>query len=386
MVIAVSVILALLGGALFGEISWFPMADVGGLFIDLLKMTVAPIAYFSITHAVISLGASRTRNLTLKAAPIALGMSFYGVALGLAIMGFWDFSGIDAGNLAAKEAHAPTFMEFIRGCVPTNPVKAFADGNMLQVITLAFFTGAGVLAVPQRDAIGSVFLAAQGICLKVTGFIIRLAPLGAFCLLWLIAAKSAGGVLSGYLVMVMALILGSVMYLVFCCIPTLMLYKVDFLPFLKAVMAGDVIGAVSGGATNYLAPRIKNIKEKTAIDGETVDYLYPLLAVLMRSGSCICVGIYTAFAASVYGVELTPEKAAVCILITVIALTAAPGIIGGTLMDCAIVWAAIGIPLEAVALLAGIDYIMDVIRTVLNIHGGEVVTACVDGKVCKKVV
>ena len=77
---------------------------------------------------------------------------------------------------------------------------------------------------------------------------------------------------------------------------------------------------------------------------------------------------------------MTIEQIAVVIPLTIIALTAAPGIIGGTLMDCAIIWAAVGIPLEAVALFAGVDYMMDVLRTVLNIHGGEVVTAAVGGE------
>ena len=124
----------------------------------------------------------------------------------------------------------------------------------------------------------------------------------------------------------------------------------------------------------YMAPRIANLKKNTDTPEEVIDFLIPITSILMRSGSCICVGIYTVFAASMYGIDLTPEKIAVVMVLTLIALTAAPGIIGGTLMDCAIVWAAVRIPLEAIGLLAGIDYLMDVIRAVLNIQGGEVDT------------
>lgn len=380
----VSVAFALLLGGLFGEPEWavYPMKQIGGIFVDLLKMTVVPIAFVSITGAVIRLGSQKTRKLTFYAAPCMLGMSFIGVALGIALMGIYGGFETSAGMLAAKEAHAPTLLEFIRGCIPVNPVKSFAEGNMLQVLTCAFFVGAASLCLKERDGISAFFDTAQAICLKVTSFVIKLAPIGAFCLLYPIAAKSFGGIVVGYLGIVIALAVGSMLYMAFVSLTTLRLYGVENpLGFMKVILRDDIIGAISGGATNYLAPRIANLKAKTSIDGETVDYLLPLLAVLMRAGSCICVGIYTVFAASVFGVDLTTEKIIVCILLSVIALTAAPGIIGGTLMDCAIIWAAIGIPLEAVALLAGIDYVMDVIRTVLNIQGGEIVTACVDAKV-----
>lgn len=95
-------------------------------------------------------------------------------------------------------------------------------------------------------------------------------------------------------------------------------------------------------------------------------------------GSTICVGIYTVFAASIFNISLSWEQIVICAFLTIIALMCAPGIIGGTLMDCAIIWAAIGIPIEAIAYIAGIDYIMDVLRTILNIQGGEIITACMN--------
>lgn len=374
-IMTAAVLLAVAGGAFFGDLSWLPAKEMGNLFISLLKMCVVPIAFLSITGAVIRLGGS-AKKISAKAFALMISMSVAGVAVGLALMA--AFGTADVGIFAkAMEAKAPSFWEFLLGCVSTNPFKAFVEGNMLQIITLSFFTGAAACCLEEREKISRIFDIAQNLCFKVTGFVLRLAPLGVFGLVYPLAAKSAGGLLAGYAAMAAALVLGSLLY-VFCVEIPLLKISGAGVSFLKTVAGNDLLGAISGGATNYLAPRLAKLKAETDISAETLDYLLPLTAVLMRAGSCICVGIYTIFAAGIYDVTLTPEKIAVVLFLSVLALTCAPGIIGGTLMDCAIVWSAVGIPLEAVALLAGIDYLMDVLRTVLNIQGGEVVTAVTD--------
>lgn len=376
----VSVAAAIVLGAVFGEVSWaaYPLKEMGAMFIGLLKMVVVPIAFISITGAIVKLGGGKkTCGMTADAFIQMILMSACGVVLGLLVMYLIGVPSFDLVEGAAKEAKAPTILGFILSAIPVNPVESFAKGNMLQVITFSFFTGAAILYLDERERISRIFDILQKICITMTGFVIRLAPIGVFCLLYPIAAKSFAHVVLGYVAMITALVIGSLIYMAAVCLPVLHESGVNSWQYFKTIIVQDVIGAISGGATNYMAPRIENLKENTNIPHEVIDYLIPLTAVLMRAGSCICVGIYTVFAANVYGVALTPEKIIVTVFLTIIALTAAPGIIGGTLMDCAIVWAAIGIPLEAIAILAGIDYVMDVLRTVLNIQGGEVVTACV---------
>lgn len=345
---------------------------LGTLFSDLLKMTVVPLAFVSIAGAIIKLGTKGTGEASRRAIPPAAALSMLCVGLGFVAMEFIGVPDIKVGELAAKEAHASTVYEFILGCIPVNPARAFADGNMLQVIVLAVCVGLAALGLEARGAVYVTLETVQKLCIRITSAVVKLAPIGAVCLLYPIAVKSFSGVLLGYLSMVAALILGSVIFELAVC-------GAMGTGFLRMVLKNDIVGAVSGGATNYLAPRIKCLKE-AGFDAATIDYLLPLLSILMRAGSCICVGVYTVFVAHVFGVELSWIQVLVGVLLTVVALTAAPGIIGGTLIDCAIVWAVIGIPLEAVAFLAGIDYLMDIIRTVLNIQGGEIITAAVGGQ------
>lgn len=375
-----AVVLSAVTAALFGDSGavMYVMKETGTLFVNLLKMVVVPIAFVSIAGAIIRLGNGwKTCGVTAKAAALMAGMSLFGVALGLALMTAIGVPDFQAAETAVKEAKAPTVLSFLISCIPLNPFKAFAEGNMLQVITFAFFTGTAVLLIPQKETVGKVFETMQAILIGMTGFVIRIAPVGVYALLYPVLVRSMGGLVIAYVYMIASLVTGSILYMGICCFSVLKIWSEEEpVHFIKNVLPQDIIGAIAGGASNYMAPRIARLKEKTSIPGEVIDFLIPITSILMRAGSCICMGIYTVFAASVYDVALTPEKLAVVVVLTIIALTAAPGIIGGTLMDCAIVWAAVGIPLEAIGLLAGIDYLMDVIRTVLNIQGGEVVTAC----------
>lgn len=377
-----SVVAAIVLGVIGGDVPWaaYPMKEMGGMFISLLKMVVVPIAFISITGAIVKLGSGKMYGITVNAFIKMVLMSMAGVVLGILIMSLIGVPNLNAVSSVAGEAKAPTVLGFFASAIPVNPVDAFAKGNMLQVITFSFFTGFAILCLDEREQIATIFDILQKIFIKMTEFVIQAAPVGVFCLLYPVVAKSLSQVVVGYATMVGALIIGILIYMAFLCLPVLHACNIREWRYFKTIIVQDIIGAISGGATNYMAPRIKNLKSHTEISHEVIDYLIPLTAVLMRAGSCICVGIYTVFAAHVYGVELTAVKIIVIVLLSVIALTAAPGIIGGTLMDCAIVWAAVGIPLEAVALLAGIDYVMDLFRTVLNIQGGEVVTACVSAE------
>lgn len=377
-----SVSLALMAGGIIGEVSWlqYPLKEIGSIFVALLKMAVIPIAFVSIAKSILEIGnGKKISSVSARALSLAVGMSIIGVIFGLFLMSVIGTPFFEAGAVAIKEAKAPTFLEFIKNCIPANPFKSFSEGNMLQIITLAFFVGVSSLFIDRKDEILNVLDTMQQICFKMAGYAMKFAPVGVFAILYPAVAKYFTHVVQGYAVMAGTLVLGSILYTILISMPLMYAHHVNGLRLFKTLIGKDIIYAIAGGATPTLAPRMDFLKKETTMSHELINYLSPLLSVFMRAGSCICVGIYTVFVANMYGVDLSPEKLVVVVLLTVIALTCAPGIIGGTLMDCAIIWAAVGIPLEAVALLIGVDYIMDLIRTVLNIQGGEIVTACVDG-------
>ena len=384
-----SVILTCFMAQIFGALKNldYSFKQIGSIFIELLKMLVVPLALVAITNAIIKLGSAKLRHLSFRFIFLTVGMSLLGFFLGYILMNFWDIPVMPTADATVKPAQAPTILEFIRNCIPVNPFMSLAKGNMLQVITMTFCIGLAVLNLrfeTQKTVVCALDLC-QSILIKIANGIIYFAPIGVFCLLYPVMAKNLGNMTIAFAQMICMLIVGSLIYMAVVSIPLLFASGLEKpIQFFKIIILEDLIGAIAGGASNYMAPRIKKLKETTNLQTEIIDFFIPITSVLTRMGSTICVGIYTVFAASIFGISLSTEQIFLAAFLTVIALMCAPGIIGGTLMDCAIVWAAVGIPIEAIAVIAGIDYVMDMLRTVLNIQGGEIITACMNQISIKK--
>ena len=381
--LCISVVLAIVGAVVFGPQPHldYTFSMIGSIFIDALKMLVVPLALVAVTNAVVKMGAGRLRKLSLRFIGLTVVMSLIGFAIGYILVTLLSIPPFEVEAVNVKPASSPSILEFIRNCIPVNPFNSLVKGNMLQVLTMAFFIGFGILKLSSKEQSSLVhgFDVAQQILVKITNMIMHIAPLGVFCLLYPIIAKSLSTVVIAYVMVTFAMIVGSLIYMVVCSIPFLYLFKVEApIKYFQTIILQDVVGAIAGGASNYMAPRIETLKTKTNINHDYIDFFIPITSILTRMGSTICVGIYTYFAATIFHISLGWEQIIVAAFLTVIALMCAPGIIGGTLMDCAIIWSAIGIPIEAIAYIAGIDYIIDVLRTVLNIQGGEIITACMN--------
>ena len=379
----ISVLSAFVLARLIGDIPSviYIFTQLGGIFFDLLKMLSVPFAFISVTSAVIKMGAKRIRHISFKFILLTVFMCLIGFSLGFSMTSYLEISPWSVSHVFVKEVTSPTILQFIRNCIPVNPLESMVKGNMLQVLTLSFFTGFGILFLSskEKDKVSAVFDISQKICINIVKFIMYFAPVGVFGLLYPVISSSFSSVIVSYFQMIGIMIVGSIIYMSCCCIPLLYVFKVTHpLGFIKTVIVHDFIGAISAGATNYMAPRIANLKKNTDLNPDFIDFFIPITAVLIRIGSTICVGMYTVFAASIFHVSLSMEQIVIAAILTVIALMCAPGIIGGTLMDCAIVWLAVGIPIEAIAYIAGIDYVIDLLRTVLNIQGGEIITACMN--------
>ena len=375
--IAISIALALCLGLVFGDVAWlqYPLKELGTMFTSLLKVCVVPLAFASIAKAIIDMHDGQ--KVSVHAFILMFGLSVIGVALGLGltwVIGVPTFV-VTATNTVAVQA--PTVLSFINGCIPVNIVHSFATGNMLQIVTLAIMVGLVGRTSAYKSSIAHALGIIQHVFLKIANCIMYIAPVGVFALLYPVVVKFGLGVLQSYVCMFGTLIVGVVLFTLLASLPVLYLHKVDGASFLRAIFVEDVANAIAGGASNTIGNRIVLLKKDTDIPHEVIDYLTPIVSVLMRVGSCICVGVYVMYASSIFGVPLSVAAIVTVLLLTTVALMCAPGIIGGTLMDCAIIFAAVGIPLEAVTFLFATDYIMDLIRTVLNIQGGEVVTACV---------
>lgn len=378
--IFIAIILAVVIGLVFEDITWiqYPLAELSTMFTSLLKMCVVPLAFTSIAAAILDKGG--TANMSTKIGTMIVGLSIIGAIVGMFVVWFIGVPSFTLVATTAVEVKAPTILAFINSCIPTNVLQSLVTGNMLQIIVLSVIVGVIGRASPFAEHILHGMQVIQYIFLNAAKYVMWFAPVGVFSLLYPMVAKLGAGVLISYVYMFGTLIVGMVLFTLVISLPFMYYYKVDGVQFLKTFILPDIANAIAGGSTNTMGVRMDYMREHTNIPHQVIDYVTPFVSVLMRLGSCICVSIYTLYAASIFGVTLSPWAILVVILLTPVVLTCAPGIIGGTLMDCAIVFAAVGIPLEAVTFLFATDYVMDVLRTVLNVQGGEMVTACIGAK------
>lgn len=378
--IVIAIVLALVLGLAFGDITWlqYPLKELSTMFTSLLKMCVVPLAFTSIAAAILDRGGNT--KVSTKLGAMIVGLSIVGAIVGVVVtwlIGIPTFTLIDT---AAVDVKAPTILAFINSCIPSNALQALVTGNMLQIIVLAIIVGLIGRASPFAEPLLHAMSAIQYIFLRAAKYVMWFAPVGIFAMLYPTIVKLGAGVLLSYAYMFGTLIVGTILFTLIISLPFMYYHGVNGLQFLKTFLIPDIVNAIAGGATNTMGVRMDYMRQHTSIPHQVIDYVTPFVSVLMRLGSCICVSIYTLYAASIFGVTLSPASILVTVLLTPVVLTCAPGIIGGTLMDCAIVFAAVGIPLEAVTFLFATDYIMDILRTILNVQGGEMVTACIGAK------
>lgn len=340
----------------------FTLSQLSQIFISLLKMVLIPLVFVSITLSILKLR-SRLFSTTSRTLIYFLLVSLFTTLVTLLISS--QFSFYIYQSSVPQEFKSFNILSFIISLIPTNPFKSFYDGNMLQILIISFITGTLILPLPHQSFQASLSIAQQAL-FTLTKIILLFAPIGVFSLLYPLFSST---ILSQYLNLIFLMLSLTVLFILF---NSLFLRSLIF-----RLLPQDIIGSISGGATNYLSPRMLSLSN-LGISKSTLSFTLPLLSIIMRQGSCICVPLYTIFVASVFNIPLTPIHYFIILVLTPIILLCAPGIIGGTLMDCAILWSAIGIPLEAVSLLLPIDYFIDLIRTVLNIQGGELVTVLVD--------
>lgn len=378
--ISIAIVLAVVMGLVFGDLTWlqYPLAELRTMFTSLLKMCVVPLAFTSIATAI--LNKCDSTKISAQIGTMIVGLSIIGAIIGMLVVWLIGIPSFTLVATTAVEVKAPTILAFINSCIPTNVLHSLVTGNMLQIIVLSVIVGLIGRASPFATSILHGMQAIQYIFLNAAKYIMWFAPVGVFSLLYPTIAKLGAGVLMSYVYMFGTLTVGMALFTLVVSLPFMYYYKVDGLQFLKTFLIPDIANAIAGGATNTMGVRMDYMRGHTNIPHQVIDYVTPFVSVLMRLGSCICVSVYTLYTAGIFGITLSPWAIFVAVLLTPVVLTCAPGIIGGTLMDCAIVFAAVGIPLEAVTFLFATDYVMDVLRTILNVQGGEMVTVCIGAK------
>ncbi|KJY82982.1 sodium:dicarboxylate symporter [Vibrio galatheae] len=357
--------------------------EVGGqIFVASLKMLVVPLVFVSLVC-----GTSSLKDLSTLGRMGGKTLAFYiattAVAITLALtMGYLFQPGAGADLTAASSfssAEAPSLGQVIIGMFPTNPISAMAEGKTLQVIVFAVLFGVAISAAGKPgERIAGFFSDLNEVIMKLVAILMNLAPYGVF---FLMAKLFTGLGLSAivnlaeyFLVLAGTLLLhGLVTY-------SLMLKGFTGLSpitFLKK-MEDAVMFAFSTASSNATIPvTMETAKNRMGVDNRVSSFTVPLGATVNMDGTAIMQGVATAFIAQAFNIDLTMGDYLMVIMTATLASIGTAGVPGVGLVMLAMVLNQVGLPLEGIALIMGVDRLLDMIRTAVNITGDSAVTVIV---------
>lgn len=361
-------------------------SPAGNIFLRLLLMTVVPLVFASIALGVAGFGdlrnLGRVGGKTLGYFLISTALS---VVLGLTLVNtFAPGVGVDAETrdelleafstqAEGMQARSPGFsMDMLINIVPRNPVQAAANMDMLAVIFWALMFGIGLALIPRERAqpMIRVLEALGDVVVKIIELVMRLAPYGVFALIFMVTARFGWHLVAQLGSYVALVLVGLAVHaVVTLSIMVRVLGGMNPLLFWSRIRACVVTAFATSSSNATLPTSIAVAERELKVPPAIAGFVLPLGATMNMNGTALYEGITVLFLAQVFGVDLTLSQQLVVALLSVITAIGAAGVPGGSLPLMMVVLASVGVPPEGIAIILGVDRILDMSRTVLNVSG-----------------
>lgn len=355
---------------------------VGKMFVNALKMLVVPLVLFSLICGVCGIGNLNTLG-RVGSKSFLLYILTTAIAIATAIL-FAATAGIGQGMGATADAtftgkEAPPLTDVFINIIPGNPIAAMVNGEMLQVIFFAILVGVSLLMVGRK---AKSFIAGAEIgnevMMKMVSVVMAAAPYAVFALI----AKSMAELGLDLLAQLAGYVLVLVAALLFHLFVTLML-TLKLLSGLNpfafiSKMRNVQVFAFSTASSNATIPvTLRTVTERLGVNNSVASFTVPFGATINMDGTAIMQGVATVFIANVYGVELGMSGYLTVIAMAVLASIGTAGVPGVGLVMLSMVFAQVGLPVEGIGLILGVDRLLDMIRTAVNVSGDAVVSTIV---------
>ena len=348
----------------------------GTIYINLLKFMVVPVVLFSIMSGVISLNdLKKVGSVGIKTFIYYICTTALAVVIGLVVVncfkGFFPVldSSVTSG-LKYEATEAPKIMDVIVNIFPDNLLKPMVDTNMLPVIVIAIFFGAGVLAAGEKGKmIANIVDSMNEVVMKVLMMIIKLTPIGVFCLMADVVAVNGAKVVGSLALIVGVAYIGYILHLVIVySLSIKFLAGMSPIKFFKG-MAAAMLTAFTTTSSNATLPVNIECCNDMGAEPEISSFILPLGATINMDGTAIYQAVATVFIACCYGVDLTIGQMAMVVVTATLASIGTAGVSGAGMIMLSMVLLQVGLPVEGIAIIAGVDKLFDMGRTTLNITG-----------------
>lgn len=347
---------------------------IGDIFLNLLKFIVVPLVLFSIMCSIISmkditsLGRLGVRSLLYFMLTTVIAVTL-GLVLSTSLSGM--FPSLELVKSAEPiEAPTITIMDQIANFFPKNLIDPLLNNTMMQVIVIAILAGVAIVKVGEKAApVARLVEGLNEVAVAILGFIMSVAPIGVFCLLCPVVAENGAKVLGTYASLIGVTYLCFVLHAVVVYSGAVALFaKMNPLRFFKH-MGPAMLFAYSSDSSLATLPVNMKCNEKLGVRESIRNFVLPMGATINMDGVAIYLGVTAVFIAKCCGIELGMSQYLSIAFACTVASIGTPGIPGGALALMAMVFASANIPLEGVALVAGIDRIVDMGRTTMSITG-----------------
>ena len=379
--LATQIFIALLLGIIAGiclmknaDIATSYIKPFGTIFLNLIKWVVTPLVFFSIMAGVISMRDIRkVGSIGVKTIVYYLITTAFAITIGLILANLFKgiFPVLQTSDLSYEASEPVNFMDTLVGIFPSNFLKPFVEANMLQIIVASILIGFALLLIKDKhanlefrlvDILNDTFL-------KAMELIVKLSPIGVFCLICPVVAENGPAVLGSLAKVLLVAFIGYILHaIIVYSISVRTLAGLSPLKFFKGMLPAIMFAFSSASSVGSL-PINMECAESLGADKDISSFVLPLGATINMDGTAIYQGVCAIFIASCFGISLTLPQMLSIILTATLASIGTAGVPGAGMVMLAMVLQSVGLPVEGIALVAGVDRIFDMGRTTVNIVG-----------------
>lgn len=386
--IGIALGLGVVAGLLLGAPAVPYIQPLGQIYLNLIKTVVIPVVTLSILLGVVSLqDIKKVGRLGLRTVVFFLCTTAIAVTVGLVTANL-----LDAGagftpqtQNQTTQVTSPDFSQTLVNIFPSNIIAPFAEGNMLPVIVIALLMGFGILlAGEQGSAVARMAESLNGVFMKIMDLVIRLSPVGVFALIFPVVAQQGLRVLLPLLRLIGICYLAYGIHMLAVYAGAVSLFgRRSPLVFFREMGKPMLFGFSSASSVGVLPFNLEATR-RLGVSEEVSGFVLPLGTTINMDGTAIYQGVCVIFIARAFGVELTTAQQLSVVLTSVLASIGTAGAPGSGMIMLAMVLQSVGLPVEGIALVAGVDRILDMGRTVVNITGDAACSIVVQASLRKK--
>lgn len=352
------------------------LKPIGTIYINLLKFLVVPVVLFSIMDGVISLkDLRRVGSVGIKTFVYYMVTTAVAVTIGLILVScfkgaFPALPSAELSELSYEAKEAPKIMDVIVGIFPDNLFAPMVKADMLPVIVIAILLGAGILSAGEKgEKIAELVNCMNEVVMRVLMMIVKLTPVGVFCLMANVVAVNGPEIIGTLALVIGIAYMGYILHVVLVYGSSIrFLSGMSPIKFFKG-LAPAMICAFTTTSSNATLPLNIECCNKMGAEPEISSFVLPLGATINMDGTAIYQAVAAVFIACCYGIDLTFTQLATIVLTATLASVGTAGVSGAGMIMLAMVLTSIGVPVEGIAIIAGVDKIFDMGRTTLNITG-----------------